>query len=285
MANSYVGNDDWGDSPASPSTVEQVNTSVTRGSWENEKALGETTKLEQLRRDIIDIQALQDGFKKSALELNETTKETKKMTLDMLHAVPDVRKIGENLMALTKVVKNDFTNVPLTVSPESYDVVVKELNGMVNSALDAAVDRCVNRVMERINEGINEGMQNTDRVEKHLEDVTYKFAEKVAANAQAKLDILQKKIDKKEEKIKQLEQKANGKFITDKQLAFLIAGYAFLLAAAVWGLSATVKREGASNWVVILLFIGLTSNFIFYALKYAWKGVKWLWNHIPGNND
>ena len=60
---------------------------------------------------------------------------------------------------------------------------------------------------------------------------------------------------------------------------------AFMLSAAVLGLSTAVKRDGASILVVVILCIGLTSNLILYALRYAWKGVKWLWNRIPGNND
>jgi len=286
MANSYVGNDDWGEeNNSSPSTVEQTKTSAQRGSWEDEKVLEGENKLEQLRRNLVDIQDLQDSFKKSASELNDTTKETKLMTRDMLEAVPHVRKIGENLMALTKVIKDDFTNVPLSVSPESYDTVVSELSDRANSVLDAAVDRCADRINTIINEGISEGMQKADRVEKHLEDIFEKFTEKITADAQARLDILQKKIDKKEEQIKQLEQKGGGKFLTDKQFAFIIVWCAFLLAAAVWGLSTTVKREGASSWVVVLMFVGLVSNLIFYAIKFAWKGIKWLWRHIPGNNS
>ena len=65
----------------------------------------------------------------------------------------------------------------------------------------------------------------------------------------------------------------------------MIAGYAFLLAAAVWGFSTAVKHEGAPSWVVVLLCIGLTSNLLFYALKFGWKGLEWLWEHIPGNNN
>lgn len=286
MANSYIGNDDWGEeSSSSPSTIEHVNTPAQRDSWENEKVLEGENKLEQLRKNLVDIQDLQDDFKKSASELHETTKETKLMTRDMLNAVPHVRKIGENLMALTKVIKNDFTNVPLSVSQESYDTVEDELNSRVNSVLDAAVDRCADRINTKINEGISEGKQKADMVEKHLEEITEKFTEKITADAQTQLDLLQKKIEKKEEKIKQLEQKGGGKFLTDKQFAFIIVWCAFLLSAAVWGLSTTVKRDGASSWVVVLLCIGLTSNLIFYALKFAWKGIKWLWIHISGNND
>lgn len=286
MANSYIGNDDWGEEiSSSPSTVEQVNTPAQRGSWENEKVLEGENKLEQLRRNLVDIQALLNDFNKSALELNETTKETKLMTRDMLNAVPHVRTIGENLMALTKVVKDDFTDVPLSVSQESYDTVVDELDGRVNSVLDSAVDRCADRINTIINEGISEGMQKAGRVEKHLEGITEKFTEKITADAQTQLDLLQKKIEKKEEKIKQLEQKAGGKFLTDKQLVFMIAGYAFLLAAAVWGFSTAVKHGDAPGWVCVLFFVGLTSNLIFYALKFGWKGLKWLWNRISGNND
>lgn len=286
MANSYIGNDNWGEETnPSPSTVEQTKASVSRGSWENEKVLEGENKLEQLRRNLVDIQTLQDDFKKSASELHDTTKETKLMTRDMLQAVPHVKKIGENLMALTKVIKDDFTDVPLSVSQESYDTVEDKLEGRVNSVLDAAVDRCADRINTKINEGISEGKQKADKVEKHLEEIFEKFTEKITADAQARLDLLQKKIDKKDEQIKQLEQKGGGKFLTDKQFVFMIAGYVFLLAAAVWGFSTTVKHGGASGWVCVLFFVGLTSNLIFYALKFGWQGLKWLWNRIPGNND
>ena len=282
MANSYVGNDDWGEeNNSSPSTVEQTKTSAQRGSWEDEKVLEGENKLEQLRRNLVDIQTLQDDFNKSASELNETTKNTKLMTRDMLEAVPHVRKIGENLMALTKVVKDDFTNVPLSVSQKSYDAV----EGRINAIIDTAVDRCADRISTIINEGISEGMQKADRVEKHLEEIFERFTEKMTANTQARLDLLQKEIDKKEGKIKQLEQKGGGIFLTDKQFAFMIVLCAFMLSAAVLGLSTAVKRDGASILVVVILCIGLTSNLILYALRYAWKGVKWLWNRIPGNND
>lgn len=282
MVNSYIGNDDWGEeNNYSPSTVEQTKTSAQRGSWEDEKVLEGENKLEQLRRNLVDIQDLQDSFKKSASDLNETTKETKLMTRDMLEAVPHVRKIGENLMALTKVVKDDFTNVPLSVSQKSYDAV----EGRINAIIDTAVDRCADRIKGIINEGISEGMQNADRVEKHLEEIFEKFTEKMSANTQARLDLLQKKIDKKEEQIKLLEQKGGGKFLTNGQLTFLVAGYAFFLGAGVWGLSTAIKHESAPGWVVVLLFVGLASNFIFYAIKFAWKGIKWLWRHVPGNNS
>ena len=286
MANSYVGNDDWGEeNNSSPSTVEQAKTSAQRGSWEDEKVLEGENKLEQLRRNLVDIHTLQDDFNKSASELNETTKETKLMTRDMLEAVPHVRKIGENLMALTKVIKDDFTNVPLSVSPESYDTVKTELNGRINAILDTAVEICTDRIKGIINEERSEGMQKADRVEKHLEEIFERFTEKMSANTQARLDLLQKKIDKKEMKIKQLEQKSGGIFLTDKQFAFMIVLCAFMLVAAVLGLSTTVKRDGASILVVVILCIGLTSNLILYVLRYAWKGIKWLWNHISGNND
>ena len=279
MANSYIGKDDWGEeSNSSPSTVEQTKASVSRGSWENEKVLEGENKLEQLRRNLVNIQDLQDSFKKSASELNETTKETKLMTRDMLQAVPQVKKIGENLMALTKVIKNDFTNVPLSVSQESYDTVEDKLNGRVNSVLDAAVDRCADRINTKINEGISEGKQKADKVEKHLEEIYEKFTEKMSANAQARLDILQKKIDKKEEQIKELERKAGGVFITNGQLMYLLVNFLVLWAVAMWGYSKLVEPWKAPAWVGILLAIAFLINLI-------WYSIRWLVKHIPGNND
>lgn len=279
MANSYIGNDDWGEeNNSSPSTAEQVKTSTQRGSWEDEKVLEGENKLERLRKNLVDIQDLQDSFKKSASELNETTKETKLMTRDMLDAVPHVRKIGENLMTLTKVIKDDFTNVPLSVSQESYDTVVTELSDRTNSVLDAAVDRCADRMKRIINEGMSEGMQKADMVEKHLEEIFERFTEKMTANAQARLDILQKKIDKKEEKIKQLEQKGGGVFITNGQLMYLLVNFLVLWAVAMWGYSKLVEPWKAPAWVGILLAVAIVCNLLLYS-------IRWLVKHIPGNND
>lgn len=279
MANSYVGNDDWvEENNSSPSIVEQTKTFLPRCSWEDEKVLEGENKLEQLRRSLIDIQALQDGFKKSASELNETTKETKLMTRDMLQAVPHVRKIGENLMALTKVVKDDFTDVPLSVSQESYDTVEAELNGRVNSVLDAAVDRCVNKVMEKVNEGISEGLQKADRVEKHLEDITEKFTEKITAEAQVQIDLLQKKIEKKEEMIKQLEHKSEGYFFTNKQILYILIVNMVLLTMATWGFGKLVEPGKAPVWIGILLAGAIVCNLL-------WYSIRWLVKHIPGNNS
>ena len=73
--------------------------------------------------------------------------------------------------------------------------------------------------------------------------------------------------------------------MTEGQFYYMITGYLLFLSAAVLGMSRFITPERAPAWVGFLIASALGANLIWYALKFAWKGAKWLWRRIPGNDD
>jgi len=113
--------------------------------------------------------------------------------------------------------------------------------------------------------------------EKQLEDIAAKFSEKIAAEGKAQMDIVQKRIEEKEEEIKQM-KKAGGYFLTSGQMMYLLLSFFILWAVAMWGFARILEPWKSPQWVGILLAVALSANLLWYA-------VKWIWRRIPGNND
>lgn len=114
--------------------------------------------------------------------------------------------------------------------------------------------------------------------EKQLEDIASKFSKKIAEEGKAQMDIVQKRIEEKEEEIKQLKKKSGGYFLTSGQMMYLLLSFFILWAVAMWGFARMLEPWKSPQWVGILLAISLSANLLWYA-------VRWLWRHIPGNND
>lgn len=114
--------------------------------------------------------------------------------------------------------------------------------------------------------------------EKQLEDIASKFSKKIAEEGKVQMDIVQKRIEEKEEEIKQLKKKSGDYFLTSGQLMYLLVGFFVLWAVAMWGFARILEPWKSPQWVGILLAVALSSNLLWYA-------VRWLWRHIPGNND
>ena len=89
----------------------------------------------------------------------------------------------------------------------------------------------------------------------------------------------------RKQELKNIEEKVRGKFLTEGQFYYMIVGYLLFLSAAVVGFSRSVDSGKAPVWVGILIASAFAVNLIWYVLKFAWKGAKWLWRRIPGNDD
>lgn len=142
---------------------------------------------------------------------------------------------------------------------------------------DISKESCQN-VKKLIDESMITTAYNVLAVTKtQLEDIVAKFSEKIAAEGKAQMDIVQKRIEEKEEEIKQM-KKAGGYFLTSGQMMYLLLSFFILWAVAMWGFARILEPWKSPQWVGILLAISLSANLLWYA-------VRWLWRHIPGNDD
>jgi hypothetical protein len=273
--------DDWGDafdsvteSKAVPEPAYQMRKETAKRSFEETRFQESIDKLSQIESIISQVEKLQERLEVANSNLKEESASTQKITKDLLEAVPPIRKIGYELKSITEAIKRQLTNVELTVSEDSYTTTKWRLEATAEAAFREGIKKCSGQADIAINDSVRLAMSGVD-------EKLNAFKESINADL-AKYD---QEIKGRKEELKKIEEKVKGMFLTDTQLYYIFVGYLLFLSAAVLGFSRSVAPGKAPVWIGVLVASAFVANFLWYALKFAWKGAKWLWRRIPGNDD
>lgn len=273
--------DDWGDafdsvteSKAVPEPAYQMRKETAKRSFEETRFQESIDKLSQIESIISQVEKLQERLEVANSNLKEESASTQKITKDLLEAVPPIRKIGYELKSITEAIKRQLTNVELTVSEDSYTTTKWRLEATAEAAFREGIKKCSGQADIAINDSVRLAMSGVD-------EKLNAFKESINADL-AKYD---QEIKGRKEELKKIEEKVKGIFLTDTQLYYIFVGYLLFLSAAVLGFSRSVAPGKAPVWIGVLVASAFVANFLWYALKFAWKGTKWLWRRIPGNDD
>ena len=273
--------DDWGDafdsvteSKAVPEPAYQMRKETAKRSFEETRFQESIDKLSQIESIISQVEKLQERLEVANSNLKEESASTQRITEDLLSTVPSVRKIGYELKTITEAIKGQLTNVELSVSERSYETTKWRLEATAEAAFCEGIKKCSEKAHVAISDSVRFAMSGVD-------EKLNAFKESFSADL-AKYD---QEIKVRKEELKKIEEKVKGKFLTEGQFYYMITGYLLFLSAAVLGMSRFITPERAPAWVGFLIASALGANLIWYALKFAWKGAKWLWRRIPGNDD
>lgn len=273
--------DDWGDafdsvteSKAVPEPAYQMRKETAKRSFEETRFQESIDKLSQIESIISQVEKLQERLEVANSNLKEESASTQKITKDLLEAVPPIRKIGYELKSITEAIKRQLTNVELTVSEDSYTTTKWRLEATAEAAFREGIKKCSGQADIAINDSVRLAMSGVD-------EKLNAFKESINADL-AKYD---QEIKGRKEELKKIEEKVKGMFLTGAQLYYIFVGYLLFLSAAVLGFSRSVAPGKAPVWIGVLVASAFVANFLWYALKFAWKGAKWLWRRIPGNDD
>ena len=274
--------DDWGDAfdsvteskvAAEPAYQMRSNETPKR-SFEETRFQESIDKLSQIESIISQVEKLQEKLEVANSNLKSESVSTQRITEDLLSTVPSVRKIGYELKTITEAIKGQLTNVELSVSERSYETTKWRLEATAEAAFCEGIKKCSEKAHVAISDSVRFAMSGVD-------EKLNAFKESFNADL-AKYD---QEIKGRKEELKKIEEKVKGKFLTEGQFYYMITGYLLFLSAAVLGMSRFITPERAPAWVGFLIASALGANLIWYALKFAWKGAKWLWRRIPGNDD
>ena len=274
--------DDWGDAfdsvteskvAAEPAYQMRSNETPKR-SFEETRFQESIDKLSQIESIISQVEKLQEKLEVANSNLKSESVSTQRITEDLLSTVPSVRKIGYELKTITEAIKGQLTNVELSVSERSYETTKWRLEATAEAAFCEGIKKCSEKAHVAISDCVRFAMSGVD-------EKLNAFKESFSADL-AKYD---QEIKVRKEELKKIEEKVKGKFLTEGQFYYMITGYLLFLSAAVLGMSRFITPERAPAWVGFLIASALGANLIWYALKFAWKGAKWLWRRIPGNDD
>ena len=274
--------DDWGDAfdsvteakvAAEPAYQMRSNETPKR-SFEETRFQESIDKLSQIESIISQVEKLQEKLEVANSNLKSESVSTQRITEDLLSTVPSVRKIGYELKTITEAIKGQLTNVELSVSERSYETTKWRLEATAEAAFCEGIRKCSEKAHVAISDSVRFAMSGVD-------EKLNAFKESFSADL-AKYD---QEIKVRKEELKKIEEKVKGKFLTEGQFYYMITGYLLFLSAAVLGMSRFITPERAPAWVGFLIASALGANLIWYALKFAWKGAKWLWRRIPGNDD
>ena len=273
--------DDWGDafdsvteSKAVPEPAYQMRKETAKRSFEETRFQESIDKLSQIESIISQVEKLQRRLEFANSNLKSESVSTQRITEDLLSTVPSVRKIGYELKTVTEAIKGQLTNVELSVSERSYETTKWRLEATAEAAFCEGIKKCSEKAHVAISDSVRFAMSGVD-------EKLNAFKESFSADL-AKYD---QEIKVRKEELKKIEEKVKGKFLTEGQFYYMITGYLLFLSAAVLGMSRFITPERAPAWVGFLIASALGANLIWYALKFAWKGAKWLWRRIPGNDD
>ena len=274
--------DDWGDafdsvteSKVAAEPVYQMRSNETpKRSFEETRFQESIDKLSQIESIISQVEKLQRRLEFANSNLKSESVSTQRITEDLLSTVPSVRKIGYELKTITEAIKGQLTNVELSVSERSYETTKWRLEATAEAAFCEGIKKCSEKAHVAISDSVRFAMSGVD-------EKLNAFKESFSADL-AKYD---QEIKVRKEELKKIEEKVKGKFLTEGQFYYMITGYLLFLSAAVLGMSRFITPERAPAWVGFLIASALGANLIWYALKFAWKGAKWLWRRIPGNDD
>ena len=273
--------DDWGDafdsvteSKAVPEPAYQMRKETAKRSFEETRFQESIDKLSQIESIISQVEKLQRRLEFANSNLKSESVSTQRITEDLLSTVPSVRKIGYELKTITEAIKGQLTNVELSVSERSYETTKWRLEATAEAAFCEGIKKCSEKAHVAISDSVRFAMSGVD-------EKLNAFKESFSADL-AKYD---QEIKVRKEELKKIEEKVKGKFLTEGQFYYMITGYLLFLSAAVLGMSRFITPERAPAWVGFLIASALGANLIWYALKFVWKGVKWLLRRIPGNDD
>ena len=280
MADIYIDKNDWDEMDETPLASSPIPLSseqqegVHLSSYEDSKVQENMDKLSQIESVISQVEKLQERLELANSNLKEESASTQKITKDLLETVPHIRKIGYELKSITEAIKRQLTNVELTVSEDSYTTTKWKLEATAEAAFREGIKKCSGQANVVINDSVRLAMSGVD-------EKLNAFKESFSADL-AKYD---QEIKVRKEELKKIEEKVKGKFLTEGQFYYMITGYLLFLSAAVLGFSRSVAPGKAPVWIAVLVASAFVANFLWYALKFAWKGAKWLWGRIPGNDD
>jgi hypothetical protein len=273
--------DDWGDafdsvteSKAVPEPAYQMRKETAKRSFEETRFQESIDKLSQIESIISQVEKLQRRLEFANSNLKSESVSTQRITEDLLSTVPSVRKIGYELKTITEAIKGQLTNVELSVSERSYETTKWRLEATAEAAFCEGIKKCSEKAHVAISDSVRFAMSGVD-------EKLNAFKESFNADL-AKYD---QEIKGRKEELKKIEEKVKGKFLTEGQFYYMITGYLLFLSAAVLGFSRSVAPGKAPVWIAVLVASAFVANFLWYALKFAWKGAKWLWRRIPGNDD
>ena len=274
--------DDWGDAfdsvteskvAAEPAYQMRSNETPKR-SFEETRFQESIDKLSQIESIISQVEKLQRRLEFANSNLKSESVSTQRITEDLLSTVPSVRKIGYELKTITEAIKGQLTNVELSVSERSYETTKWRLEATAEAAFCEGIKKCSEKAHVAISDSVRFAMSGVD-------EKLNAFKESFSADL-AKYD---QEIKVRKEELKKIEEKVKGKFLTEGQFYYMITGYLLFLSAAVLGFSRSVAPGKAPVWIAVLVASAIVANLLWYALKFAWKGVRWLWRRIPGNDD
>ena len=274
--------DDWGDAfdsvteskvAAEPAYQMRSNETPKR-SFEETRFQESIDKLSQIESIISQVEKLQEKLEVANSNLKSESVSTQRITEDLLSTVPSVRKIGYELKTITEAIKGQLTNVELSVSERSYETTKWRLEATAEAAFCEGIKKCSEKAHVAISDSVRFAMSGVD-------EKLNGFKESFNADL-AKYD---QEIKVRKEELKKIEEKVKGKFLTEGQFYYMITGYLLFLSAAVLGFSRSVDPGKAPVWIGVLVASAIVANLLWYALKFAWKGVRWLWRRIPGNDD
>ena len=231
-------------------------------------------KLSQIESIISQVEKLQEKLEVANSNLKSESVSTQRITEDLLSTVPSVRKIGYELKTITEAIKGQLTNVELSVSERSYETTKWRLEATAEAAFCEGIKKCSEKAHVAISDSVRFAMSGVD-------EKSNAFKESFNADL-AKYD---QEIKGRKQELENIEEKVKGKFLTDAQFYYMIVGYLLFLSAAVVGFSRSVAPGKAPVWIGVLVASAIVANLLWYALKFAWKGVRWLWRRIPGNDD
>lgn len=280
MADIYIDNNDWDEMDETPLASSPIPLSseqqegVHLSSYEDSKVQENMDKLSQIESVISQVEKLQERLELANSNLKEESASTQKITKDLLETVPHIRKIGYELKSITEAIKRQLTNVELTVSEDSYTTTKWKLEATAEAAFREGIKKCSGQANVVINDSVRLAMSGVD-------EKLNAFKESFSAD----LSKYDQEIKVRKEELKKIEEKVKGKFLTEGQFYYMITGYLLFLSAAVLGFSRSVAPGKAPVWIAVLVASAFVANFLWYALKFAWKGAKWLWRRIPGNDD
>ena len=273
--------DDWGDafdsvteSKAVPEPAYQMRKETAKRSFEETRFQESIDKLSQIESIISQVEKLQRRLEFANSNLKSESVSTQRITEDLLSTVPSVRKIGYELKTITEAIKGQLTNVELSVSERSYETTKWRLEATAEAAFCEGIKKCSEKAHVAISDSVRFAMSGVD-------EKLNAFKESFNADL-AKYD---QEIKGRKEELKKIEEKVKGKFLTEGQFYYMITGYLLFLSAAVLGFSRSVAPGKAPVWIGVLVASAIVANLLWYALKFAWKGVRWLWRRIPGNDD
>ena len=274
--------DDWGDafdsvteSKVAAEPVYQMRSNETpKRSFEETRFQESIDKLSQIESIISQVEKLQEKLEVANSNLKSESVSTQRITEDLLSTVPSVRKIGYELKTITEAIKGQLTNVELSVSERSYETTKWRLEATAEAAFCEGIKKCSEKAHVAISDSVRFAMSGVD-------EKLNAFKESFNADL-AKYD---QEIKGRKQELENIEEKVKGKFLTDAQFYYMIVGYLLFLSAAVVGFSRSVAPGKAPVWIGVLVASAIVANLLWYALKFAWKGVRWLWRRISGNDD